>query len=382
MRTRAFRPRDVRVVGTAIGLCTPHGFDAAALADALAAPRAAGSSPTGVARVDDAALESHLAPLVPAADQRRMDRLTRFGTLAGLACVRAAGLRVDHTNGDRVGVVFTTAFGAVASTDEFMASAAPRLRGASPLLFPYTVQNACTGMVTILLGARGVNTTVSGINPVLYACDMLRTGRAAAVLAGGYDELTRHIADAFGERGPVEGGGDAEPIGPVAEGAAAVMLETSDHAAARGATPLFEVLGTGSAVNLAAMGPATVENMRHMDAESIAVAMRAALHDAGADATAIDLVVGLAREDNGQIAAEDAALADVFGRVFGHASDVCRPKPALGDMLGASDVLAVAAALARQAGRARGTGARLVLVNGYQLGGHVSSVLLRFPGDR
>ncbi len=366
MRTRAFHPRDIRVVGTAIGLCTPHGFDATAIADALATPRR-----TGIARVDDAAVESQLAPLVPAADQRRMDRLTRFGTLAGLACVRAAGLQVDHTNGDRIGVVFTTAFGAVASTDEFMASASPRLRGASPLLFPYTVQNACTGMVTILLGARGVNTTVSGINPVLYACDMLRTGRATAVLAGGYDELTRYIADAFGERGPIEGGGDVEPIGPVAEGAAAVMLETSESAAERGATPLFEVLGTGSAVNLAATGPATVENMRHVDAEAIALAMRAALHDAGIAPGAVDLVVGLAREDNGQIAAEDAALGDVFGS----ASNVCRPKPALGDMLGASDVLAVAAAVARQAGG----DARLVLVNGYQLGGHVSSVLLRFP---
>jgi 3-oxoacyl-[acyl-carrier-protein] synthase II len=255
-------------------------------------------------------------------------------------------------------------------------------------------------MVTILLGARGVNTTVSGINPVLYACDMLRTGRAAAVLAGGYDELTRHIAGAFGERGPVEGGGDAEPIGPVAEGAAAVMLETSDHAAARGATPLFEVLGTGSAVNLCSTGPATVENMRHVDPDAIALAMRAALHDAATTPEAIDLVVGLAREDNGQAASEDAALAAVFGV----APDVFRPKPVLGDMLGASDVLAVAVAVARQLHAASpvaatsataataadatdgslgaGDDARLVLVNGYQLGGHVSSVLLRFPGGR
>jgi 3-oxoacyl-[acyl-carrier-protein] synthase II len=372
MRTRAFHPRDTRVVGTAIGLCTPHGFDATAIADAMA--DASARAPRGhAARVDDAALDPRLAALVSTADQRRMDRLTRFGALAGLACVRAAGLQVDHANRDRIGVIFTSTFGAVASTDEFMASAMPRLRAASPLLFPYTVQNACTGMVTLLLGVRGVNTTVSGINPVIYACDVLRTGRAEAVLAGGYDELTPRIAGAFGERGPAEGTGDAEPIGAVAEGAVAVMLETSDHAASRGATPLFEVLGTGSAVNLCTSGPATAENMRHVDADAIARAMRAALHDAGIAPDAIDLVVGLARDDNGQVASEDAALGTVFDVV----PEVRRPKPALGDMLGASDVLAVAVGAALGA-----DDARLVLVNGYQLGGHVSSVLLRFPGGR
>jgi 3-oxoacyl-(acyl-carrier-protein) synthase len=419
MSTSSYLWRETRIVGTAVGVCTPHGMDADALGTALRRGEPLGDAPNGPLRVDAQALDAALAPLVPFGDQRRMDRLTRFGSAAGLACVRAAGLTITDENRDRFGVLFNTAFGAVASTDEFMATASPHLRGASPLLFPYTVQNACTGMVTILLGARGVNTTVSGMNPIVYASDLLRTGRAAAMLAGGYDELTGPIAGALSrparllaDGGTLASDGWAEPIAPIAEGAVAVMLETAAHAAVRGAVPLFEIVGYGTAVSLQGSVPATVDNMRAIEPAAVAQAMRAALRDAAIPASMIDAVIGCARHDNGQRDAEDEAL----GAVFGVPPEVLRPKPLLGEMLGASDALAVAAAVVDHAARrgtarasaergeslgssfgnsfggslgrpaavasgesADGDGSRLVLVNGLQLGGLVSSLVLRLP---
>lgn len=407
MRSSPFRWTPAPVVGTALGLCTPAGADAVAVARAVGR----GHRAPPVHRVAPEALDAALRDLVPPGEQRRMDRLTRFGAAAGLGCMCDAGLHVDDRDRDRVGVLFNTAFGAFSSTDEFMATATPDIRGASPFLFPYTVQNACTGMVTILLGVRGVNTTVSGLNPVACACDVLRMGRASAMLAGGYEELTPRLAEALrapgrllGDGGRVPGAAWADPIASVAEGAVVVMLETAAHAAAREARVLFEVLGYATGVSLLHTRLATIDNARGMESRALRDVMQQALQGAAVDADAIDLVIGCARADNSQLDAEDEALAAVFPVV----PDVLRPKVAIGDMLGASDALAVAVAAASghrapvaepalaagpsgSGSRAaweesaagcvspNGEGARLVLVNGFQLGGHVSAIVLRIP---
>lgn len=354
------------VVITAFGFCSPAGLTDDALDGALAAGPAAGTT----LHVEDEALDGALSTQIPWSEQRRMDRLTRLGVQASMTCFHRSGLAVDAANCERVGGIFASVFGPIASTRDFMLSGMQKgIRGASPLLFPYTVVNACSGIVTILLGLRGFSSTVSGSNPLCYAFDTLRAGRAEALLAGGFDELTPEIVGALSE--PMVAGEDrtGDPIRPLSEGAAVVMMETRDHAALRGAAVLCEVRGWGQALNLST-APSGVDHMGPIDPAAIETSMRQALSSSTLRADEVDEVVSLARIDNGQVEAEAEALRAVFGE---HAPNVRYPKHAIGETFAASDTFGVIAALLYGAGA---TG-RIVIVNSYQLGGNVSSVVLR-----
>lgn len=365
---------DVRVVMTSYGFSIPAGNADGPLADALLRGRDADA----VMRVDDAALDAALAAHIPWSEQRRMDRLTRLGVLAAMECFARSGLEITDANREEVGGIYGCAFGPIASTRDFMLSGSKGIKGASPLLFPYTVVNACPGIATILLGMRGPSSTVSGSNPVTYSFDLLASGRARALMTGGFEELTPEIVSAL--QSPLAAGSDeaVERITPLAEGAAVVLLETADSAAERGAAPICEVLGYGQAMNLTDR-PAAIENMGHIDPAAIHAAMRQALETTGTDAARIGLVVSLARDDNGQTGSEREALEAVFGTENG--PRVRYPKKRIGETFAASDTLGLVAARFYAECEPDAFGGReekLAMVNGYQLGGNVTSVIVKF----
>jgi 3-oxoacyl-[acyl-carrier-protein] synthase II len=367
---------DARVVLTSYGFCAPCGGTDGEMADALLR----GGRPGPVLTVDDEALSAGLGDHIPWSEQRRMDRLTRLGVLATLRCAARSGLEIGDENRDDVGGIYGCAFGPIASTRDFMKSGANGIKGASPLLFPYTVVNACSGIATILLGMRGLSSTVSGSNPVTYAFDMLQTGRARALITGGFEELTPEIVSALKE--PLAAGagpeGTVDPITPLSEGAAVVLLETASFAAERGAEPICELLGYGQSMNLTRKATG-VDNMGPIDPACLHTAMRQALESTGVDASRVGLVVSLAREDNGQVESEREAIAALFGQDA--MPEIRYPKPRIGETFAASDTFGVIAArfwAECDPSAFGGRDERLALVNGYQLGGNVSSVLVKF----
>ena len=192
---------------------------------------------------------------------RRLDRCEQFAIVAAREAWADAGS--PEVDPDRLGVVVSSGIGGVASTiaayDTLNEKGWQRL---SPFTVPMLMPNGSAGWIAIELGARaGVHTTVSacasGAEAIGYAIDMIRSGRADVVLAGGTEAAiiplniaafaamralsTRNDEPERASR-PFDRGRDGFLLG---EGAGMVVLESAEHAARRGATVHAIAAGVG-----------------------------------------------------------------------------------------------------------------------------------------
>jgi 3-oxoacyl-[acyl-carrier-protein] synthase II len=255
-----------RVVVTGLGAITPVGADVASTWQALLAGR------SGVRQLTDdwaAELPARIAAwaaadpatLIDRVQSRRLDRCEQFALVAAReAWAHAGSPEVDP---ERLGIVVSCGIGGVASTlsayDTLKEKGWQRL---SPFTVPMLMPNGAAGWIAIELGARaGVHTTVSacasGAEAIGYGMDMIRSGRADVVLAGGTEAAiiqlniaafaamralsTRNDEPERASR-PFDKGRDGFVLG---EGAGMVVLESEEHAAARGATVHAVAAGVG-----------------------------------------------------------------------------------------------------------------------------------------
>jgi 3-oxoacyl-[acyl-carrier-protein] synthase II len=255
-----------RVVVTGLGAITPVGADVASTWESLLAGR------SGVRQLTDdwaAELPARIAAwaaadpatLIDRVQSRRLDRCEQFAIVAAReAWAHAGSPEVDP---ERLGVVVSSGIGGVASTlsayDTLKEKGWQRL---SPYTVPMLMPNGAAGWIAIELGARaGVHTTVSacasGAEAIGYGMDMIRSGRADVVLAGGTEAAimqlniaafaamralsTRNDEPERASR-PFDKGRDGFVLG---EGAGMVILESEEHAAARGATMYAVAAGVG-----------------------------------------------------------------------------------------------------------------------------------------
>lgn len=289
---------------------------------------------------------------------RVLDRSARLLCVTAAMALRESGLvQSGGAEGDPgMGLVCGTTFGSVHSITSFDWSGlcdGPNL--VNPMEFPNTVINSPAGQAGIKHKLRGVNSTisaglVSGLYAIHYAAEFLRFGRATALLAGGVEELAEESYLSFQKAGWTSVAGELRPFAPdrdgtvVGEGSALWMLETEEHARLRGATPLLEVCGFGSAHDALSL---ETYNPRAEGAES---AIRLALESAGIQPVDIGAVVASANGGRASDAMEARALRAVFGGRLAEIP-VCAPKAALGEALGASGaLLAVTAGIAARRG--------------------------------
>jgi 3-oxoacyl-[acyl-carrier-protein] synthase II len=254
------------VVVTGLGAITPLGADVASTWDGLLAGR------SGVRKLTDdwaselpvriaawAAVEP--ATLLDRVQARRLDRCEQFAIIAAREAWAHAG--APEVDPERLGVVVSSGIGGVASTlaayDTLKEKGWQRL---SPFTVPMLMPNGSAGWISIELGAQaGVHTTVSacssGAEAIGYGMDMIRSGRADVVLAGGTEaaiiELniaafaamralsTRNDEPERASR-PFDKGRDGFVLG---EGAGMVVLESAEHAARRSATVHAVAAGVG-----------------------------------------------------------------------------------------------------------------------------------------
>ena len=294
---------------------------------------------------------------LPDRNLRPIDRTSRLLLVAAGQALAASGWTAEVAAEREIGLVLGTTFCSVRTIAEF------DRRGlqlgpshASPLDFANSVINAAAGQTAIWYGLRGLNSTISageasGLAALGYATDQIRGGRAAALLAGGAEELC--FESFFGHyqagrlcgspAGRDEGGGEF-PIPfdirrngfALAEGAALVTLEDAAAASERGAPVLAEVLGHGSGFDPLGTEASAVR--------AVARAVRVALEDAGLRAEDVDAwsagangsVDGDGREALGVAAALGARAADL---------PVTAVKSMLGEALGASGGLQIVALL-------------------------------------
>ncbi|OGG94787.1 MAG: hypothetical protein A2527_00970 [Candidatus Lambdaproteobacteria bacterium RIFOXYD2_FULL_50_16] len=176
---------------------------------------------------------------------RSLDRNTKIAMAATSLALGKSGLSEEQRR--KVGMVLGTMFGSMTSISDFnLESIQNGPLSVSPMLFPNTVINSPTSQVNIRFGLSGLSATLSSCNTssldaLGYACQMIQTGMADALLAGGSEELcslSYHALDRFKLLGTAE-----EDHPPPAEGAAILLLEEFDHAVRRGSPILAEIRG-------------------------------------------------------------------------------------------------------------------------------------------
>lgn len=299
-------------------------------------------------RADDP--EAGYDPLVAIAakDLKKMDRFIEFALVAAKEALDQAGWQpTSEAQRERTATIIASGvggFGAIAEAVRTTDARGPRRL--SPFTAPSFLANMAAGNVSIQHGFRGplgapITACAAGVQAIGDAARLIRSGEADIALCGGAEAainrvslgsfaVARALSTGFNER-PQEASRpfDRDRDGFVmAEGAGLLVIETLEHALARGATPLAELVGYGTsadAYHLTA-GPEDGSGARR--------AMEQALRQAGIDATKVQHINAHATStqvgDKGELAAIRA--------VFGDASPVAitSTKSSTGHLLGAA----------------------------------------------
>jgi 3-oxoacyl-[acyl-carrier-protein] synthase II len=353
-----------RVVVTGLGAVTPIGNDVAQYWEGLRSGR------NGVAAITlfDASrhacrFAAEVKNFEPAGwlepkEAKRWDRFCQFGVVAAKQAVQNAGLNIDDSNRNRVGVSIGSGVGGLL----MMETQAQVLndRGPdriTPFCVPMMIPNMATGLTAIALGARGPSSAVAtacaaGSNAIGDAFRQIQLGLADVMVCGGAESAITPLGVAafasakalsFRNDDPATASRpfDLERNGfVIGEGAGMLVLESLDHALARGATPLAEIVGYGTtcdAHHITSPSPGGVGG---------AEAMRLTLVDARLQPEDVDYVnahgTSTQANDSNETAAIKSALGDRARQI-----PVSSTKSMTGHLLGGSGgIEAVASVLA------------------------------------
>lgn len=299
-----------RVAVTGTGLVTPVGLDVPSTWAALLEGRSGAGPITHFDATDFAVRfacevkKFQPADYIDRKEVKRTDRYSQFALAASAQAMREAGLGegLNGVDPERVGVVIGSGIGGISTFEEQHSRLLDKGNGrVSPFFVPMFISDIAAGLVSIRFGAKGPNyATVSacatGAHAVGNALRHIRAGDADVMIAGGAEASVTPMAiagfanmTALSERNdspetasrPFDRTRDGFVLG---EGAGVLVLEELEHARARGATILGELVGYG------ATGDAYHITGQPDDHEGLARAMRSALRDAGAASDEVDYV--------------------------------------------------------------------------------------------
>jgi len=283
-------------------------------------------------------------------ESRKMDRFTQFASAVTVEALEQSGLKIDESNRDRVGVLIGTGIGGIGSLLE--QAEVMRERGpdrVSPFLVPMMISDSAAGMLAIRFGARGPNMAIatacaSGNNAIGEALEMIQRGAADVMIAGGSEAALVPVAmagmnvmTALSTRNndpqtasrPFDKERDGFLMG---EGAGMLILESLEHAQARGANILAEVIGYG-----------TTDDAHHISAPAengagAAIAMKLALENANLNLADIGYINAHGTSTPLNDKSETAAIKTVFGEQA-YNVPISSTKSMTGHLLGASGAL-------------------------------------------
>ena len=361
-------------------------------------------------------LDGAIEGVVDPSEAKRMDRMSVMALCAGAEAARHSGL--DFTQGDPYerGVAIGSGIGGVITMEEQFAKLLLQgPRKVSPFTVPKLMVNAAAGNLSIMLNLRGSNTATatacaSGAHSIGAAFHLIERGDAEVMIAGGTEApITKLPLSAFAKMRALSTRNDApeEASRPfdagrdgfvLAEGAGMVMLEELEHAKARGANILVEVIGfgsTGDAGHIAAPDE---------DGSGAYEAMKRALKGAGMNLEDVDYINAHGTSTPLGDAAEVTAIKRLFGE-HAHSLMVSSTKSMTGHTLGAAgglETVFTAQALIEDtapptinleepgegmdldfvANEARKQPIKVAINNSFGFGGHnVSLVMKAYEGD-
>jgi 3-oxoacyl-[acyl-carrier-protein] synthase II len=358
-----------RIVVTGIGVVSPVGVGKTNYWNSLV------SGVSGIGRIthfDPTGFDVQIAAEVKGFDvtnwierkeSRRMDRFVHFGVAAALDAIEDAGLKITSANAERVGVLVGSGIGGLQTLEDqvkvLIQNGPSKI---SPFLIPMMIADMASGHISIITGAKGPNSTVvtacaTGAHALGDSLEIIRRGAADVMICGGTEAAVTQIGVAgFGNMKamtskyndnptkasrPFEAGRDGFVIG---EGAGVVVLESLEHAEARGAHIYCELGGYGMS------GDAYHMTQPAAGGEGVARAMVAALKDADVQPEMVGYINAHGTSTPLNDKNETAALKSVFGD-HAYKLAVSSTKSMTGHLLGgAGGIEAVAAALAIHTG--------------------------------
>jgi 3-oxoacyl-[acyl-carrier-protein] synthase II len=290
----------------------------------------------------------HPEDFMPAREARRRDRFEQLASAAAGQAIQQAGIEVDESEADRVGVIVSSAVGGLSSLqDTILTVAHEGPRRASPFAIPMLMSNGGAGIISIDNGYRGPSFSVasacaSGADGIGMAWMMLRAGVIDIAVAGASETTISTVGVAsFDRLGAMSRRNNSSTPAPfdrdrdglvMGEGAAVLVLERESTALQRGADILAELAGyAASADAFHVTAPAE-------DGVGGALAMRKALQAAGVDPHEVGYINAHGTATPLNDLAETRSIKAAFGD-FAYNIPVSSTKSMTGHMMGATGAL-------------------------------------------
>ncbi|UXV61549.1 beta-ketoacyl-ACP synthase II [Lactococcus cremoris] len=256
-------------------------------------------------------------------DARRMDTFSLYAVYAALDAMEMSGITEENTNFDRLGCIMASGIGGLEQSQknsQAIVAKGPR-KGVAPLYVPLAIANMATGNVALRTGARGVSRAevtacAAGANAIGSAFREIKHGYADAMIAGGaeaaicelgiagFANLTALTKETDPEKAciPFDKNRSGFVMG---EGSGVLILESLEHAQARGANILAEIVGYGNtndAFHMTTPSGVGAEN-----------AIKLALEEAGASPADVDYVNAHGTSTHANEETESKAIHNVIG---------------------------------------------------------------------
>lgn len=343
-----------RVVVTGLGVVTPIGsgkddFWRALLAGKIGIDRISRFDPEGFAcQIAGEVRDFEPADYIGKKEARHMDRYSQFVVAAGDMAIKDAALDLDKVNKDRVGTYIGSGIGGIETMyDQYKKFFDRGPRVISPFFIPMEISNMGAAQVAIRYGFHGpscclVTACATGTDSIGGALRILQRGDADVMLAGGTEASISPTAVAgFGQMKALCTDHNDDPVHAVrpfdknrsgfvmGEGAGIVVLETLDHALARGAHIYCELAGYGAnsdAYHMTSPLPGGAYQQQCMEL---------AVRDAGLTPDDIDYVNAHGTSTHMNDLGETEAIKGLFG-ARAHDVPVSSNKSMIGHLLGAA----------------------------------------------
>ncbi len=344
-----------KVVITGMGAVTPIGNNVAEFWEGLTAGKSGGGRITQMENLEGftttiAAEVKNFNPelFISKKEARKMDPFTQYGLAASIMAMQDSGLDLTKEDLERIGVIVSTGIGGLqimeSSQDIYRERGAGRL---SPFVIPVMITNIVAGHVAIQYGLKGPNFCVtsacaSATHSIGEALRIIQHGEADVMLAGGTEgaitplgvggfcalrALTTRNDDPEHASRPFDLNRDGFLIG---EGAGVIVIESEEHAKARGAKIYCELAGYGrtcDAHHITAPDPGAIQAAR---------GMRLAFEDAGLKAEDIDYVNAHGTSTSLNDKGETLAIKKALGMEHAYKVAVSSTKSMTGHLLGAA----------------------------------------------
>ena len=347
-----------RVVVTGIGAITPLGLSAPETWENIKNGKS-GAAP--ITYFDTSKFKSHFACEVKGFDVRnyidrkqanKMDLYTQFAMVSAMEAVKDSGMDLETIDKTRIGVVYGVGIGGINTFETEVSNYALHAEEGpkySPFFIPKMIADIASGMISIHFGFHGPNFTTtsacaSSIHSLGVAFDLIRLGKADAILAGGAEApiwptgvggfnalhaiSTRNDDPEHASR-PFSASRDGFVMG---EGSACLVFEELEHALARGAKIYGEVAGCGMSAD------AHHITASHPEGLGAKLVMEAALKDAGMKPEDIDYINVHGTSTHVGDISEVKAIQMVFGE-HAYKLNISSTKSMTGHMLGAAGAI-------------------------------------------